>query len=33
MDFVLNVNKATQNPCWVVYRGWDVVDLIICETA
>ena len=33
MDFVLNVNKATQNPYGILYWGTDVVDLIICETA
>lgn len=33
MDFVLNVNKAAQNPCQIVYIGLDVVDFIICETA
>lgn len=29
MDFVLNVNKAAQNPCQIVYIGLDVVDFII----
>ena len=33
MDFVLNVNKAAQNPCQIGYIGLDVVDFIICETA
>lgn len=33
MNFVLNVNKAAQNPCQIVYIVLDVVDLIICETA
>lgn len=33
MDFVLNINKAAQNQCGILYRGLDVVDFIICETA
>lgn len=33
VSFMLNVNKAAQNPYRIVYIGLDVVDFIICETA